>query len=603
MSPRHRDALAHLLYGVGSGGGFILLTGEVGTGKTTINRCLLEQMPETTDLAIVLNPALSAVELLATVCDELGIDYPEGTTSLKHLTDALHRYLLSNHEAGRKTVLMIDEAQHLDFDVLEQIRLLTNLETDEEKLLQIILIGQPELSEKLARPELRQLNQRITARYDLQPLNAQETAAYIRHRLEVAGLPGGRELFPMAVVREIHRCSRGIPRQINLLCDRTLLGAYGRKQNTINRQLVRDAAAEVFGQQGKTNQDWRLPLLAGVSLVSVLLLAIVLLWPDDDPEMPSVAQASTGSSSAVQPGKGQPAVPSPAATQTLAGPSGADRAPVHNAPVQKAPVDQARSISDVRANTETAAAGVNQQTGVAPATQSESRPLVQAPLPSWLLSDDLASTWWWRLHSDGPFPGIGCPERPVAGWQCVQARAGNLLELSGRQRPLLLTTRTPDGFSAKTLVLGFDANSAWVLTGVPGLAQASAVEQVELGVLSDAWRGDYQFLWQVPDGWRGPVGLGDTGSVVAAVAADFAALDGQPVTLLDDGSDRFNSALEQRVMLFQSSEGLMADGVVGAQTYIRLNERLARTQGLSQSLERVRRLLRATGTASSSGSL
>ncbi|MEE3019415.1 MAG: AAA family ATPase, partial [Pseudomonadota bacterium] len=167
MSQRHRDALAHLLYGVSGGGGFILLTGEVGTGKTTVNRCLLEQLPDTTDLAIILNPALSALELLASACDELGIDYPRETHSLKALTDALHRYLLENYDRGRKTVLMIDEAQHLDFDVLEQIRLLTNLETNDEKLLQIILIGQPELSDKLARPELRQLNQRITARYNL----------------------------------------------------------------------------------------------------------------------------------------------------------------------------------------------------------------------------------------------------------------------------------------------------------------------------------------------------------------------------------------------------------------------------------------------------
>ena len=160
MSHRHREALAHLLYGVGSGGGFVLLTGEVGTGKTTLNRCLLEQLPTNTDIAIVLNPALSAIELLASVCDELEISYPTETPSLKMLTDALHRFLLTNHAKARQTVLMIDEAQHLDFEVLEQIRLLTNLETDEKKLLQIILTGQPELESMLARPELRQLNQR-----------------------------------------------------------------------------------------------------------------------------------------------------------------------------------------------------------------------------------------------------------------------------------------------------------------------------------------------------------------------------------------------------------------------------------------------------------
>ncbi len=274
MSPRHRDALAHLLYGVSSGGGFILLTGEVGTGKTTVNRCLLEQLPDTTDVAIILNPALSAVELLASACDELGIDYPTENATLKQLTDALHRFLLKNHERGRKTVLMIDEAQHLDFDVLEQIRLLTNLETHDEKLLQIILIGQPELSDKLARPELRQLNQRITARYHLEPLNAEETGAYIRHRLEVAGLTRSDSPFSAGVVRDIHRRTRGIPRLINLLCDRALLGAYGQRRAAVNRQLVGQAAVEVLGSQERR----QLRRLQWLLLLPLLLLLAALLW-------------------------------------------------------------------------------------------------------------------------------------------------------------------------------------------------------------------------------------------------------------------------------------------------------------------------------------
>ena len=265
MSARHREALAHLLYGVGEGGGFILLTGEVGTGKTTINRCLLDQLPDNINLALVLNPAVSAVELLATVCDELGIVYDQGETSLKVLTDKIHNFLLANHANKRKTVLLIDEAQHLKFDVLEQIRLLTNLETNTEKLLQIILVGQPELQQLLARPELRQLSQRITARYQLKPLNLEETDAYIRHRLQIAGFPAGQELFPVRVVKRLYEASQGVPRLINVLCDRILLGAYGQNKNRIDESLFRQAAEEVFGEgseQSASKSTYILPVIA-----------------------------------------------------------------------------------------------------------------------------------------------------------------------------------------------------------------------------------------------------------------------------------------------------------------------------------------------------
>jgi general secretion pathway protein A len=226
-------------------------------------------------VAIVLNPALDARDLLATVCEELRIAVPPGAgAGLKELTDALHRFLLDNHARGRKTVLMIDEAQHLDFAVLEQIRLLTNLETHEEKLLHIILIGQPELAAKLARPELRQLNQRITARYDLQPLNSRETAAYILHRLQVAGMPAGtRALQPMGCCARFIAAVNGIPRLINLLCERTLLGAYGRGAERPDRGLLQRAAREVTGEfPGRR----RWPLW--VAGVAALFLVLVALW-------------------------------------------------------------------------------------------------------------------------------------------------------------------------------------------------------------------------------------------------------------------------------------------------------------------------------------
>ena len=275
MSARHRDALAHLLYGVGVGGGFILLTGEVGTGKTTVNRCLLEQLPDNTDIALILNPALNAVELLATVCDELGISYFEGEQSLKILTDKLHRFLLNNHANGRNTVLLIDEAQHLQFEVLEQIRLLTNLETNTKKLLQIILVGQPELRTLLNKPELRQLAQRITARYQLKPLNLAETQDYIRHRLQVAGLPASQQLFGRGVVKGLYKVSRGIPRIINVLCDRMLLGTYGQNKTIVDKAMLKQATLEVMGEEDDIAlhqpTPYKLPITAAVITIAGLL--------------------------------------------------------------------------------------------------------------------------------------------------------------------------------------------------------------------------------------------------------------------------------------------------------------------------------------------
>ncbi|MDQ1336276.1 MAG: ral secretion pathway protein, partial [Thermodesulfobacteriota bacterium] len=245
MSQRHREALAHLLYGMGDKGGFVLLTGEVGTGKTTLCRSLLGQVPEGVEVALVLNPKQTAIELVASLCDELKIAYPAGTDSLKVLIDLLNRHLLSIHASGRRTVLIIDEAQNLSIDVLEQVRLLTNLETTTRKLLQILLIGQPELQIMMAQPELRQLGQRITARYHLSPLLSDETAAYVQHRLEVAG--GRRRLFTKGSLRLVHSLSGGIPRLINTICDRALLGAYAKQLDHVDRRLVRKAASEVMG--------------------------------------------------------------------------------------------------------------------------------------------------------------------------------------------------------------------------------------------------------------------------------------------------------------------------------------------------------------------
>lgn len=253
MSDRHREALAHLIYGLKTDGGFVLLTGEVGTGKTTVCHCLLEQVPENSEIAFVLNPKLSVIELLATICDELGISYPQDNRSNKVFIDALNAFLLDAHSQGRKTVLIIDEAQNLQVDVLEQIRLLTNLETHKQKLLQVIMLGQPELKQMLERSELRQLAQRITARYHLEPLSKNEIQAYVCHRLSVAGVE--RDLFPEVTTNKLYQLSGGVPRLINLLCDRALLGAYAKEQHSISPVLLIAAAEEVFGRKVKPQSE------------------------------------------------------------------------------------------------------------------------------------------------------------------------------------------------------------------------------------------------------------------------------------------------------------------------------------------------------------
>ena len=283
LSHHHQEALAHLLYGVGENGGFVQLTGEVGTGKTTLVRTLLEQRLENVDIALCLNPRLTVEELLATICDELGASYPREPHTLKALLDALNAHLLQTHAAGRRTVLILDEAQNLSREVLEQIRLLTNLETAKHKLLRIILVGQPELRTLLARPDLRQLAQRITARYHLPPLDRRETAAYIGYRLRVAG--GRDDLFTWGARRVVYRRSGGIPRLINIVCDRALLGAYGRGVRRVNASLARVAACEAL-QSREGGWNWRSWLALTTGLAGLAMISIGAWLPRVNPSSP-----------------------------------------------------------------------------------------------------------------------------------------------------------------------------------------------------------------------------------------------------------------------------------------------------------------------------
>jgi general secretion pathway protein A len=533
MSVRHRDALAHLLYGVGAGGGFILLTGEVGTGKTTINRCLLEQLPDNTDIAIILNPALNAMELLASACDELGIVYDVDKHTLKTLTDSLHAYLLDNYDRGRKTVLLIDEAQHLDFDVLEQIRLLTNLETHSEKLLQIILIGQPELAQMLGQPQLRQLNQRITARYNLEPLNLDETGAYIRHRLEVAGMTPGRDVFPASVVRGIYKRTRGIPRLINVLCDRILLGAYGRNKTRADQSMLNLAAREVMGDPAPANAAWRWP--AAIAAVLLVAMGVGGWWLLEE-----YGKQQAVASTAVSPN---------------AAPPEATRLPVQ----ELAPIVSSQPPERILEPTPEPEPVLEPEAEAAVALAVEPEVVSR-----WLLPPGESMAQLWALYSEQAVPENPCSDEVQGGVVCIEGQARTWDELTGFDRPLLLDMVTPERFSAAVLLLGLNGRSAWALTD-------RGVSQVSLAELAPAWTGRYRFLWHPPQGFERPLALGDDSAVVEQVAELFARLDGQLRALADK---KFNVALQQRVRLFQLEHKLDDDGVVGVQTLLRLNEQL-----------------------------
>jgi general secretion pathway protein A len=361
MSERHREALAHLLYGLGGGGGFVLLSGEIGAGKTTVCRCFLEQVPRRCNVAYIFNPKLTVNELLSTVCQEFRIPMESlaaRTASVKDYVDLLNDFLLKTHAVGQNNVLVIDEAQNLSADVLEQLRLLTNLETDERKLLQIILIGQPELRSMLARPELEQLEQRVIARFHLDALTETETAHYIRHRMAVAGATGVLP-FDREARQRIHEISRGIPRRINLLCDRALLGAYAGNLQRVNRTTVEQAAREVFDNPvTPSRQPWwqerrRLAWGAGALALLAVAAAGLVAWdarrgaeslrtaagPLSAASSAAASAASVASSAASSTGVGVSAAP-------IASSPGASTAAASAAPsVSSAPATGTRSAT------------------------------------------------------------------------------------------------------------------------------------------------------------------------------------------------------------------------------------------------------------------
>jgi general secretion pathway protein A len=271
LSERHKEAIAHLQHGLQGYAGFALLTGEVGTGKTTICRSLVENMSDDTDIAFILNPALNETELLATICDSFNIQYQKD--NLQSLFNELSSWMLDNHLKNRHAIVLIDEAQHLSFAALEQLRLLTNIETNDKKPLQVILIGQTELQEKLKQDEFRQLAQCITARYHLLSLSQQESNLYIQHRLNVSG--SIHAIFDKSALQKIFKTCHGTPRLTNILCDRSLLAAYTQDSHIVTLKMVQQVIKEVHFSHDNTQKfslvsHWRLMTLIILTVFTLL---------------------------------------------------------------------------------------------------------------------------------------------------------------------------------------------------------------------------------------------------------------------------------------------------------------------------------------------
>ena len=508
MSERHREALAHLLYGVRGGGGFVVLTGEIGAGKTTVTRCFLEQLPPQCVVAYIFNPCLSVLELLQTVCSEFNLPaLPPGASAKAHV-DALNSFLLEAHAQGRQALLVIDEAQALDPALLEQLRLLTNLETAERKLLQIMLIGQPELRDMLGSPGLEQLAQRVVARYHLGPLSAAETGQYVQHRWQVAS-PNATLPFDARALSLLHRLSGGVPRRINLLADRALLGAYGQRKRSVDAPMVQKAAQEVFGLRARSPGTRWAEGLAWAALVAGLVMVGLWVWQRSMPAADGPAQVLAA-----------PARPASAAPPARASASAALPAP---------PASAAR-----------------------PPPLADPGALVAAALPT----EDLA----WRelaLHWNVAIgEGEACAVAPQAQLACYRSATGGLQGVRQLARPVALVLRADSGPRVYALLVALDDTRATLQAGRQRF-------ELSLPALAAVWRGEFLTLWRTPPGWGSA-----TGSTLSPAARAWIEQRLPPVA---SASASAPGSYRERLAAFQLVQGLQPNSPLGPVTLMHLN--------------------------------
>jgi len=522
-SPQHRQALAHLKYGLDREGGFILLTGEVGTGKTTLTRLLLEQLPGNIRVAYILNAKLDSQDALASICSELGLAYSPDD-SIKALTDLINRDLLAAHSQGKKTLVVIEEAQNLDPDVLEMLRLLTNLETNTAKLAHILLVGQPELLDLIARNELRQLNQRVVSRFHLEPLDLQETANYLAHRLHRSGC--SRALFDSGAIRAMHRLSGGVPRVLNLLAERSLLGAYATNKKQVSVSVVKAASEEVFGARTTTTaSDFKKRSLIAASLLAVCVVGLgAFLLAGQKPVLLESALVSTP----VNTDHGEGSEP-PSAEQV-----------VTILTEQTLDIEKDHLIDiDGQAN-----------------SQMELNAYEQL-LDVWGISASVASQT------------SLCSAADQSGLSCQQDSALQLPELFEINRPGLV--RIAPSNESQHLYMLSELNDSELL-----LSNSQGIRRLPPDEFERQWDGEFIYLWPTPAGYKGLVAPGTENPELVSWVQQ------QLVDILDGYEYIYNGGvysplIADSVAEFQTSQGLKADGLLGPRTLLRLMEQ---TQGL-----------------------
>ncbi|MDX2494715.1 MAG: AAA family ATPase [Desulfuromusa sp.] len=509
MSESHQEALAHLLFGLQTEGGFVLLTGEVGTGKTTLCKCMFQQAPPEIIFAFIINPKITALDLLETVCDELSIQKNE-QASKKNMIDSINRHLLQVDEQGKKTVIVIDEAQNLTADVLEQLRLLTNLETSRHKLLQIVLLGQPELRELIRRPQLRQLSQRITARYHLGPLSEEDTALYILHRINIAG--GEQVLFTDGAIKLIYRLTDGVPRLINLLCDRALLGAYTELEEQVTQRIVKQASKETFDLQLKGHKSKWLLAATFLSAISAIVVAL-LIFPGFEINL-QVAQ--------------------PVAERDF------------NSALMSQPKEKVQLSSPL----------------VVENPKLDPLPTLWPDKLGFGNSFDnvfaqLAALWMLDPKGGSSDP---CVFAQGNGLRCLK-KSGSFENLKNLNRPVILTLYDDQGLPFYSLLSRLNGHRALFLV---------AEKQIELNinVLENRWFGEYFLLWKAPADFSGLLFPGQKSGMIDWLAS---ALEQHGLYQIKGTEERLEGPLLGALKRFQFISNLAPDGVLGVQTIIQLN--------------------------------